>query len=127
MYCHILHVRAIPTLESTDSMILVYISKSARVLCFYYSCMCIANEMYHVPKYESMPTALGHSTPALGCTSVPRQKLPSELKTCMLATQHQTKVLLLVPGPALPLKMRDLRGRHLDVGAVCIRNMHMHT
>ena len=29
------------------------------------------------------------------------------------------KVLVSVPGPALPLRVRDLRSHHLHVGVVC--------
>ena len=52
----------------------------------------------------------------------PPSKLPSELeKTRVLAAQYQTtcsplKVLVSVPGPALPLRVRDLRSHHLGVG-----------
>ena len=49
-------------------------------------------------------------------------KLPSEVeKTHVLAAQYQMmcsplKVLVSVPGPALPLRVRDLRSHRLGVG-----------
>ena len=57
----------------------------------------------------------------------PPNKLPARVeKTCVLAVQYQMtcsplKVLVSVPGPALPLRVRDVRSHRLGVG---VANAH---